>query len=94
MVLTMWFLWASISSVLFGLMVYGGMLRMHEGAVLVLSEVTANSYTQAVHEIVIKIQARMQPALRAFGGATAVLSLLLVSTYVYNAAEIIRSRMH
>jgi hypothetical protein len=91
MVITMW---AAISSVLLGLTVYCGILSLHEGSPLVLSEVTANSYSQVVHKIVVRMQLRIQPTMHAVSGAAAALSLLLVSTAVYNAAEILRARMH
>jgi hypothetical protein len=94
MVLAMWLLWAAMSSVLFGLMVYRGTLSMHEGDQLVLDDVTRGSYTQAVHENVVRKLSRIEPLVRIFTGATAVMSLLLVSFYVYNALHILNTRVH
>jgi hypothetical protein len=75
-------------------MVYRGTLSMHEGEQLVLDDVTRSSYTQAVHENVVRKLSRIEPLVRIFTGATAVMSLLLVSVYVYNALHILNTRVH
>lgn len=94
MVLAMWLLWAAMSSVLFGLMVYRGTLTMHEGDQLVLDDVTRSSYTQSVHENAVRKVARITPLVRVFTGATAVMSLALVSFYVYDAVRVLSIRVH
>jgi hypothetical protein len=93
MVLAMWLLWAALSSVLFGLMIYRGIITMHEGDPLVLNEVRARSHTHAVHKVVIRKLFRSQPILGVFASATTVMSVLLTSIYVYHAVEVIHARM-
>jgi hypothetical protein len=75
-------------------MVYRGTLTMHEGNQLVLDDVMRNSYTQAVHAKVVQKKNRIEPLVRVFTGATAVMSLVLVSFYVYNALHVIATRVH
>jgi hypothetical protein len=75
-------------------MVYRGVLTLHEGDLLVLSDIRDRSYTQSVHKRVIGKLTRIQPMVGVFAGAATATSLLLVSTYVYSALEVIRMRIH
>jgi hypothetical protein len=93
MVNAMWLLWTSVSALLFGLMIYRGMLMLHESMQVVLSDVTECSFTHAVHRVVIGRLTKIEPAVGVFAGATVAMSFLLVSAYFYNALEVIHTRM-
>lgn len=93
MVIAMWLLWTAVSSMLFALMVYRGMLTLHENVQVVLTDVIERSFTHAVHRVVSSRLTKIQPAVGVFAGATVAMSFLLVSAYFYNALEVIHTRM-
>ena len=83
------FAWAALAIIFFGLLMYRGQLTRYEDEQLFLNDKVKQNEQELQTKIVRRVT-RIEPFVRAFGGAAGLITALVVGMYVYNAWLTIR----
>ena len=81
--------WAVLAACFLALIAYRGQLTRYEEDQLFLNENVNQNEHKEQDEIVRKVN-RLQPLVRVFGGAAAIMTVGVVGLYVWNAAQSLR----
>ena len=92
MIVLMWAVWSALLTTLFILMVYRGTLNIHQEDQLFLGDVAQRSYEYEVQQELGRKMEKVQPFVKAFTGASALATVVLVGYYVVNALGTISAR--
>lgn len=76
-------LWAVLATSFFALLLYRGHLSRYEDEQLFLSD--AASTAQQKHSAIVRKVTKIEPIVRAIGGAATIVSLCAVAVYVWGA---------
>lgn len=77
--------WAIASMAFVALMVYRGHLTQHEEPELFLNDNADEMARKREHDLIVQRVTAIEPICKAFGGATALLTVLMLGVQVVNA---------
>ena len=82
-------IWAVLAACFMGLLIYRGQLTRYEDEQLFLNEESDSNAHQQQTDIVRRVT-RIEPLVRACGGAVGLMTASVVGIYVYNAWKVIQ----
>ncbi|HEX4022536.1 MAG TPA: hypothetical protein VHX63_15425 [Acidobacteriaceae bacterium] len=84
-VIGMWIVWGGLAVILLGLLMYRGSLTRYEEDQLFLDDSNEMEHREQ-NEILRKVK-KIEPVIRIFGGITGLVTVVIVSFYLYDAIQ-------